>query len=215
MIAKTRSYRLVDAAAFKLRGVLMIPPVVFVALSTRWEWEYDPGILTLGLAIFLPGMILRIWSQRYLRYRLRDDHVLAVAGPYALCRNPVYIGNMLILAGVTVLCELVWAVPFVILWATLIYDRAVRFEETRLNKRYNLDYANYSATVRRWVPKSLSQIRSTLHEHANSASWARALSVEWQCLVLLLIPGLKEFISDLPTPPIRGPWLPLFHLFHL
>ena len=206
-----RPFNLLDAIAFKTRGLLMIPPVALIFLYVRWEWEYDPGVWGFGLIVFLPGVILRIWSQRHLRYRVQAEHCLAVTGPYAYCRNPVYVGNMLLLAGLTVLCELIWAVPFIILWAMLVYSRAVRFEEARLAMRFGSEYACYCEGVPRWVPRCRRLTRGTLGTDADPMSWRRAISVEWQCLSLLLVPVLKEWIADLPLAKSDGFWLFLSH----
>ncbi|MFH1748338.1 MAG: isoprenylcysteine carboxylmethyltransferase family protein [Planctomycetota bacterium] len=186
-----RTYRLHQAVAFKLRGILMVPPILVLFLCLRWEWEYEPGLWAIGLLLFLPGMALRVWSQRHLRYRLRIEQQLATQGPYTCTRNPVYLGNMLILAGLCVLCELPWMIPLVCGWALLVYDCAIRFEETRLSKRYGDAFTAYCRTVNRWWP----QLPATAGSPANRvAAWVRAASVEWHCLLFLIIPVLKELV---------------------
>ncbi len=148
---RTEHFSLLHAVAFKLRGLSMVPLVVFAFLSVKWEWENGPVVWSLGMPLFLAGLGLRCWAQRHLKYRLRSggEHHLAVTGPFAYCRNPVYIGNLLLLTGVIVLCELIWVVPVVILWGGIIYTLAVRFEELRLTKRFGIDYLYYRDTVPR------------------------------------------------------------------
>jgi len=185
---QNKPYRLYQAAAFKLRGLLMVPPIAFLLFWTRWEWEYEAGVWGIGLALFLPGVALRVWSQRYLRYRLRDGKGLATAGPYAWTRNPVYLGNLLMFAGLCVICELPWVMPFVVGWAALVYHAAVRFEEDRLTKRYGATYVAYCHRVPRWVP--CIAVEASLP--APSASLWRAATVEWQCLLLAIVAVAKE-----------------------
>ena len=183
-----KPYRLYQAAVFKLRGLLLVPPIAFLFFWTRWEWEPVLWIWILGLSLFGPGVALRIWSQRYLRYRLREGKGLAIFGPYAWMRNPVYIGNLLMFAGLCVMCELPWAIPFVLGWGGLVYHTAVRFEEDRLTKRYGDAYTTYCASVPRWlprVPKQASPVGSIV------SLW-RAAAVEWQCLLLAIVPLAKE-----------------------
>jgi protein-S-isoprenylcysteine O-methyltransferase Ste14 len=184
-----RTYRLHHAAAFKLRGVLMAPAIATLFLCTKWEWEHEVGIWTLGVALFNSGVALRVWAQRYLRYRLRNGHELATGGPYAYTRNPVYIGNLLILAGLCVMCELPWMIPVVCGWGALVYDSAVRFEETRLAKRHGEAFGAYCRRVNRWFPRSPT---APALRAAGVCAWARAARVEWQCLVLVAIPLAKE-----------------------
>jgi len=190
----------------------MVPVVAFAVLCTKWEWERRPVVWILGLIMFAAGFGLRCWAQRHFKYRLRSEgeHQLAVTGPFAYYRNPVYIGNLLLLTGVTVLCELIWAVPFVVLWGGLVYALAVRFEEFRLAKRFGAEYRNYCAAVPRWLPTSPVPPREALSTAALPAKWALVLRAEWQCLVLLLIPVVKEVVVNSPLHHLGSAWLVSF-----
>ncbi len=179
-------------AVFKLRGVLMIPLVALLFACTRWEWEYEPGIWSLGLAAFLPALLLRVWAQRHLKYRLRDRPGLSTTGPYAFVRNPVYLANTLILTGLCVLSELLWMVPVVLVWTALVYCLAARFEEVRLAKRFGDAYARYCDRVPAWFPGIRCNSIAAL---APPARWGRAVLAEWQCPLLLAVPIVKECLN--------------------
>lgn len=198
MNRRVEHFNLLHAASFKFRGILMVPLVAFAFLCGKWEWEYRPGILAIGLLLFAVGLGLRCWAQRHFKYRLRsgNEHHLAVTGPFAYCRNPVYIGNLLVLAGITTLCEIIWAIPLVLLWGGIVYSLAVRFEELRLTKRFGIEYLNYCAEVSRWLPKAPGPPAEASLTAVGLAGWPRVLLAEWQCLLLLLVPGLKEVVVD-------------------
>src|SRR5258708_9886037 len=51
-----------------------------------------PLTLAIGGAIALPGLALRAWATGH----LRKNDALAVTGPYAYTRNPLYLGSFLI-----------------------------------------------------------------------------------------------------------------------
>ena len=188
-----REYNLLHAVFFKTRGVLMVPPLVFLGIFFRWEWEAEWAVWSLGLSIFLLGVAVRVWAQQHLHYRLPEaERGLATTGPYAFMRNPVYIGNMLIFAGLCVLCELPWAIPLFCVWAFIVYSLSIRFEEHRLRKRFGEAYIAYCERTPRWLP------RKPVWPAANAAPVAplhSALRAEWQCLCLLLIPLAKELLS--------------------
>ncbi len=187
-------YRLLDAAAFKVRGLAMVPVAVLLGLC-RWnEIEHPAAVWGLGLPVFMAGCAVRVWAQRHLCYRLKTAPRLAVTGPYAHVRNPVYLGNILILAGLAVTCELLWAVPLVMVWAALIYTRAVRFEESRLLKRYGDEYRRYLAAVPRWMPR-LPAVHDAWSDCARAVGWAAASRAEWHCPLLLLLPTVKELVG--------------------
>jgi protein-S-isoprenylcysteine O-methyltransferase Ste14 len=183
---------LLYGAVFKLRGVLMVPFVVLLFACTRWEWECDPVIWPVGLAIFLPGLLLRAWAQRHVRYRLHTEPRLATSGPYAYVRNPVYLANMLMLAGLCVLCELVWMLPVTSVWSALVYYLAVKFEEVRLAMRFGESYARYCERVPAWFPHMR---RASLAALTTAAGWGGAAAAEWQCPLLLAVPIVKECLN--------------------
>jgi protein-S-isoprenylcysteine O-methyltransferase Ste14 len=86
-------------------------------LTTRGSWGSDILNWAIGLPLFSAAVLLRIRSQQYLRYRLRDSTDLAMSGPYAHVRNPVYIANITGLAALCILCALYWMVPIAVAWA--------------------------------------------------------------------------------------------------
>lgn len=81
---------------------------------------------------------------------------LVTEGFFGLCRNPLYVGNMLIYGGIF----LVHGHPIVILFGTgfflLMYSAIIAAEEYYLKENYGQEYAAYCTRVSRWVP-SFSQ----------------------------------------------------------
>jgi len=190
--APTPARNLLYLVAFKLRALLMVPLVAVLVLCTRWRFDRDLDDWLIGLPLFLAGVALRVWSQVHLRYRLRDGHALATSGPYAYVRNPVYFGNALLLSAVAVLCELPWMIPVTIVYAACVYGLAVRYEETRLEKRFGEEFRRYCAQVPRWLVRR-PRARDTVRPQR--ATWWRAAAVEWQCLLLLAVPIVKECLE--------------------
>lgn len=189
--------RLFFSAIFKTRGLLMVPLILTMALNTRWECEVESICVGVGLPLFFAGWAIRIWSQRHLKYRLRlPVPELATTGPYQLMRNPVYVGNTLLLVAICFLCELFWFAPFVLVWSALVYHLAVvGFEEVRLRKMFGEDYIRYMRRVPRWIPNGAAFERANPHA---IGSMSAALAAEWHCGLLLAIPLLKELVVDTP-----------------
>ena len=80
-----------------------------------------------------------------------DASALVTGGIFAISRNPIYLGDLLILCG-----WLLWlgnplgllvAASFV-LWLTLLQ---IRHEEVALAARFGDDYRTYCRRVRRWL----------------------------------------------------------------
>ena len=137
---------------YDFRGLAFAPAVVFIALCPFGECERHGIIFPLSGAMFLAGFALRVWCQMHLRYRLDVRKVLTTTGPYSYVRNPIYIGNTLMLLGACFLSEVLWFAPILLVWCVLVYRRVVKYEEAHLLKKYGEPYATYVRAVPRWLP---------------------------------------------------------------
>jgi protein-S-isoprenylcysteine O-methyltransferase Ste14 len=131
----------------------MIPPLLFVLFSFTGRVESKVLLFVLGLAIFFAGFLLRIWAQMHLHYRLPIKKALTATGPYRLTRNPIYIGNGIILLGLCVLSGLLWFLPIMLVYSMIVYSLVVRYEESHLINKYGAPYEAYLSAVPRWMPR--------------------------------------------------------------
>jgi protein-S-isoprenylcysteine O-methyltransferase Ste14 len=138
---------------FKLRGVVMAPPIIFAVLCTWSETDNPLLNFSVGGAFFIAGWFLRIWSQMHLHYRLKIHKVLTETGPYVYVRNPIYIGNTLMLVGAVIMSGLLWFAPVMLVYCAIVYSLVVRFEELHLLDKYGDSYADFISKIPRWMPK--------------------------------------------------------------
>lgn len=138
---------------FAYRGALSNVPVIFALLWTGGESSAQTLLWTLGAALVLAGLWVRVWAQQHLRHRLKTPMELTSTGPYALMRNPLYVGNTLVHVGVTALSLLVWMLPVTLVWSAVVYSLVVRCEEDLLAKHYGEPYRYYCAQTSRWLPR--------------------------------------------------------------
>ena len=183
---------LIPKEVYSLRGYLVTSPLMFSLFWFRYETEVE-FIWPLGISLFLLGLVLRIWAQQHLHYRLKVQKSLTVTGPYSFVRNPIYIGNILICLGATLISELLWLVPITFFYCYGIYSLVVRYEESHLLDKYGVSYRRYMLNVPRWFPKvfRLKDIGLT-NEYLR-----QSIVVEIHCLLLLLPYILKEIINKL------------------
>lgn len=97
------------------------------------------------------GEGLRLWAVGHIgrKSRTREDSVgeLAKTGPYAHLRNPLYVGNLLLFAGIgVVLWPWMLSLPLMILY----YQQIIRWEEENLLKSLGEPYRRYLEEVPRW-----------------------------------------------------------------
>jgi hypothetical protein len=128
---------------------------------------------------------------------MRKD--LAVTGPYALVRNPLYLGNTLVLTGAGVASELAWFLPVVVSWALAVYGVTALHEERRLTVRFGGAYLAYRARVPPWLPRSVLPSSPASGSASSEASGVFALQAAYA--VLALLPFVVKEINPLGIWP--------------
>lgn len=78
---------------------------------------------------------------------------LVRTGPYALVRNPLYIGNIPIASGLSIFSELLWFVPLTFFYLLSVSHLVVLFEEKKLWERWGDEDRSYMSEGPRWIPK--------------------------------------------------------------
>lgn len=102
-----------------------------------------------GVLLVLAGLLLRSWAAGTLRKHKR----LVTRGPYALVRNPLYVGSFLMMAG---FCTLLgdWLTGCLVIGPMIaLYALAVRDEEQLLARYFPEQWPEYAARVPRFVPR--------------------------------------------------------------
>jgi protein-S-isoprenylcysteine O-methyltransferase Ste14 len=129
-----------------------------------------------GTIVALFGLIVRAAAAGY----LRKDRELAVTGPYARTRNPLYLGSAILAAGFVVASHSWIAGLLVSLYFGIFYYAVMRNEEGDLRMRFGPDFDAYASQVPLFFPKifasqgSQSPANSTKNAEANGGfSWAQ------------------------------------------
>ncbi len=121
-----------------------------------WFAQPDARSLALGLPVSALGLLLRAWATGHLEKNIR----LAESGPYAYVRNPLYLGTLLVAAGLAIasrrwLLAALFAAVFV-----LIYLPVIELEEQHLRELFG----NFAAYAKR-VPPLWPTLHATKSEH--------------------------------------------------
>jgi protein-S-isoprenylcysteine O-methyltransferase Ste14 len=77
-------------------------------------------------------------------------------GPYAVTRNPMYLGHLVFLGGLAMLTRSPFAAA---LLTTLVpwFDERAAHDERRLEKAFGADYVDYRDRVPRWIGRPRSR----------------------------------------------------------
>jgi protein-S-isoprenylcysteine O-methyltransferase Ste14 len=140
---------------FRHRTVIPLP--IAVALIVTPASSSSARVSGLGLSIVVAGELIRLAAVRHIGTisRTRTDRLgpLVASGPFRWVRNPLYIGNIALWVGLTLVADLPWLVAPVALLLAFEYHAIVRWEEQLLTARLGNRYQEYMGTVPRWVPK--------------------------------------------------------------
>lgn len=104
--------------------------------------------LAIGSGVALIGLAIRAWASGH----IRKAKVLAVTGPYAYTRNPLYLGSFIL--GVGFIASGIWWLS--ILFAFLfvgIYLPVMRVEADDIRRIFGAEYDEYERNVPVFFPR--------------------------------------------------------------
>ncbi len=104
--------------------------------------------LWVGGAIALIGVLIRAWASGH----IVKNEKLAVSGPYAHTRNPLYFGSFLIGAGFAIAAHWSLLAVVVAFWL-LIYRPTMERERANIRERFPDAYDEYSRNVPAFAPR--------------------------------------------------------------
>lgn len=182
-------------------AVVLAPLTITTLISTplvqedSWlDWAGDAVALTLYLA----GLTFRFWATLYIDGR--KDRAVVAAGPYSVCRNPLYLGSFLLAAAFWMFIKS-WPFAVVILYVSLRYILAiVPAEEKQLKERFGDEYVQFCRRVPRFIPRF-----SLFHTPPDLTVCIKGLWQEYRKqFPWIWIPLAGELIAHLRSLP----WMP-------
>ena len=141
---------------FRNRGYIPIPLAIIILTFASIKIE----LLPIGVILVVTGELLRLNGVRYAGGETRTlkvgASVLCSSGPSAYLRNPLYLGNVIIYAGMVLIAggEFVWILlPTTLTFFFLEYGLIISLEEETLRKKFNEEYGEYLSMVPRLIPR--------------------------------------------------------------
>ena len=160
-----RTRPLIAAGQFFFKHRNLISPLVVLALvlafrpgQFRGDKQWDRAVILAGVALALGGQILRITviGYAYIKRGGKDKEVyadrLVQEGFFAHCRNPLYVGNLMVLAGVMIVYNCPWVYLIGGFFFLFLYLTIVMAEEDYLGRKFGDEYAGYCRRVNRFLP---------------------------------------------------------------
>jgi hypothetical protein len=135
--------------------------ILYPAITVIWEYLLNRGTLPFH-PLFLPLMLWGYLQYRLCgRYRIKrggggpgletpPEHLVS-SGPYAYTRNPMYLGHLIFLTGLTLTFRS-WLAAAITLGVAVWFHGRVLADEKKLAVRLGLPYVQYTNSVKRWIP---------------------------------------------------------------
>ncbi|MGH9934992.1 MAG: methyltransferase family protein, partial [Blastocatellia bacterium] len=118
--------------------------IIFVVISQP-TWRS----LAVGAPIALAGAMIRAWASGH----LRKNAELAVSGPYAFTRNPLYLGSFVMAAGCAV-CGGDWRLGlWLVAFFLAIYLPVMQSEAAHMRTLFAGAYEKWAANVPLFIPR--------------------------------------------------------------
>lgn len=179
---------------FRYRNAIFPLVMLCAVLLARPQYSFgsaamDALVDLVGIAMILAGQTLRVITigYEYIRRGGRDGRVhaegLVQGGVFAHCRNPLYLGNILMAVGFLVVLGQGWLIAVGVPLVVLVYVAIVAAEEDYLSRQFGEEYADYCGRVNRWLP-NWKGIRQSVA--AMRFNWQRVLVKEYNTIFAVL-----------------------------
>lgn len=129
----------------RLRVPLGFVTAILFLIFSQPSWQ----TLAIGVPIALCGVAIRAWASGH----LRKNAELAVSGPYAFTRNPLYFGSFILAVGV-VICGNSWWLAILLLGFFLaVYLPVMQAEAAHMHVLFPNDFSEYEQNVPLFLPR--------------------------------------------------------------
>jgi protein-S-isoprenylcysteine O-methyltransferase Ste14 len=145
------------------------PPIVYLAavaaaivlhwlLPLPWiprplsELLFAVGWIVVGVALVIEVAAMRAMSRAKTTIMpTRGSDHLVTNGPFSFTRNPIYLGNTMLMIGIGLIAGIAWFILLAPVAAFATQKLAIEREEQHLEIRFGKKFRDYAKKVRRWI----------------------------------------------------------------
>jgi len=193
----------------KINGFIMFCVILLIAAFPRIFLRsggvsfFDEAMEIVGITFILLGQIFRVSARGHKSEYSKNGHLLIQGGPYALVRNPMYLGILLIGLGIVSILFQWWVICIFLLVFSVRYLLLIFKEEKKLLAMFPKDYRDYQQKVPRILPSMATISRKDISEYL-------PLKLSWlkreigSILAVLLVVLLIEAGEDIKKEGVRA-----------
>ena len=139
-------------------GMAVLCYLLDTFLPLGWEPEQVSNLMRgSGILLIVVAIALDIWAFMTFRKHAanmaphRAATMLLTTGPFAHSRNPIYLGNVLLVAGLGFALGSRWFIFGAVALFFLLGELVIKREEKHLEANFPQAWADYQKLVRRWI----------------------------------------------------------------
>jgi protein-S-isoprenylcysteine O-methyltransferase Ste14 len=149
-------------------GVYLPPPMIYAAIFLisvflQKQWPIDHAFFNTTIArlagyflvaltfLFLLPALTNFFLSKNTLVTVKPAHSLQTNGIYAMTRNPMYLGLVLLYTGLALLAGNWWTILFIPMLLLIIQGYIIKREEKYLLRAFGDTYKEYTKRVRRWI----------------------------------------------------------------
>ena len=149
-----------------MTGQKVLPPVWFLLsiilmvglhLWLPVKQLFLPPITYWGIVAILVGIVMILACASLFRQQnttikpFQESSYLVTEGLFSYSRNPIYLGMIITLIGVWIVLGSLTPLVIIPIFSWLIQEMFIKQEEKMLEEKFEKEYQEYKATVRRWL----------------------------------------------------------------
>lgn len=143
----------------KINGFIIVCAIVLMAIfpdvflrQRRAGFNIGFFCAAAGFSLMFLGQLLRVSARGYKSEHSQNSGALVTGGPYALVRNPMYLGILLVGLGVNLVLFQWWVAALFLLVFMARYIPLLLKEEKKLLAAFGQEYKEYMQRAPRLFP---------------------------------------------------------------
>ena len=129
----------------------------FVVPFSLPQENFRQVLIPVGIVLIIIGIGFVVLARRefaYFRQPTDPGHPtnkVVKTGVFAISRNPLYLGSVIVLFGVALMLNILWALVTLLLSIIICLYVLIIPEEQYLAEKFGEEYKEYTASVHRWL----------------------------------------------------------------
>ncbi len=149
----------------KIARIIRVPLGFAFAALYIWLAKPTRASIVIGVGVAFPGLLVRAWASGH----VEKNEQLAISGPYAHARNPLYLGSLVLGAGFALAARSWWIAVVMVFFFVAIYVPVIRAEERFLRGQFR-EFEDYASHVPSLFPR-LTRFGASPHAFSWDLYW--------------------------------------------